>query len=560
MKRCLLFVVVLCGWVWPQAAPAATVVRETPETIKPGEPFEVVLKVDAEEPAAVGIVEKLPPGCSFSDQGGPFSDAARRQEDAGAGTIAFAVFGKGELRYRVVSEKPAPGPFTGVFVDMTKVSPNRDEGAERFQAVTPDSGGTADLAESITAGDVPIKAKAGIPGDDGDNMLTRDETASLICRWLLNKGPGCLDDVCDAAHVYAVWGGRPKKLKDMAGREAVFYRPVERIITTNPDNSRTIIALGLGDLIVGTDECTLGSCICARRGNRARHPKAAPKCWSTVCGGALDQIPQTSTRKTVNQELMAALAPDAIMETTFWSSRADDLAIKVGAPVVVAGADFHMESFYDQILLLGRMLDRERRAEELVRTARAFTAAVHDRIKDIPETERPRVYFAPRGASKGFYDPKEGRDFTRTYKIYEPLDLAGGVNVAGEVTTGTRVNVSVEQIIAWNPDFIFVACSSPEDRGVDFILESQELSSINAVKKKQVYNVLYPHCRGRPAPRNLVNILIFAKLMRPDLFRDMDLMKRSDALYKAFLGVDGAFGEYAEYLRFPLEYPGASGK
>lgn len=559
MKKAWLLVLIICGLVWPQVAAAVTVTRQMPEKITPGEPFEVVLKVEADDPAAVGIVEKLPRGCAFSGQSESVPGNAFRLEDAKAGKVAFAAFGDCELRYQVVAES-APGPFTGVFVDMTELSPKLDEGAERFQAVAPASGREAELAKSVTTGNTPIRGKKSLPGDNGDNVLTRDETSALICDYLLGKGPGRLDDVCDAAYVFAVWGGKPKKLKDMAGREAVFYRPVERIITTNPDNSRTIIALGRGDMIVGTDECTVGACICARRGNRLKHPKAAPKCWSKICEGNLDKIPQTSTRKTVNQELMAALIPDAIMETTFWSSRADDLAIKVGVPVVVAGADFSMESFYDQIMLIGRMLDKQDRAKELVGTCRDFTAVIQDRIRDIPENERPRVYFAPRGASKGFYDPKEGRDFTRTYRIYEPLDLAGGRNVAKEITKGTEVNVSVEQVIAWNPDYIFVACSSPEDSGVDFILESKELASINAIKKGQVYNVLYPHCRGRPAPRNLVNILIFAKLMYPDLFKDMDLMQRSDALYKEFLNVDGAFSEYARYLQYPLEYEREAGK
>jgi len=48
----------------------------------------------------------------------------------------------------------------------------------------------------------------------------------------------------------------PRTIIDMAGREVTLYKPVERIITTNPDGTRMVIALGAGDLIVGTDSAS----------------------------------------------------------------------------------------------------------------------------------------------------------------------------------------------------------------------------------------------------------------------------------------------------------------
>lgn len=55
--------------------------------------------------------------------------------------------------------------------------------------------------------------------------------------------------------------------------------------------------------------------------------------------------------------------------------------------------------------------------------------------------ERPKVYFASRGAGAGFYDPKEGRDFTRTEPKYDPLTMVGGINIASEIN-GSTINVA----------------------------------------------------------------------------------------------------------------------
>lgn len=526
----------------------ASVVREVPDRIQAGEPFEVVLKIEGESPLALGVIETLPPGCRIQEA--PGAGVHHRIDDSG-NRMALAVFQPGEVRYRVTASTLPEEPFHGAFVDLLVLNENKDEGRERFQAILPEKQAPASILPG--PGAMKNRGKESLPGDDGDNRLTEQETADLVCGYLLGSVPARLDDVCDAAYIYRVWGGQPKTVTDMNNRALTFYRPVERIITTNPDNSRTIIALGLGNLIVATDECTIGSCICARAGNRKQHAEVAPNCWSGVCGGELAEIPQTSTRKTVNYELMATLNPDVIFETTFWSTRADNLGQKVGAPVVVAGCDFDMQTWFDQIEVIGRVLDREKEARALVAFCRAKIDRVAAVTRTIPDDEKPRVYFAPRGAGKGFYDPKEGRDFTRTYQVYDPLDLAGGINVAAAVT-GEEVNVSVEQIIAWNPEFILVACSAPEDRGVDFLIEAKELGSIEAIRKSQVYNVMYPHCRGRPVPRNIVNLMLFAKLLHPDRFQDLDLEKEANEIYRAFLGIENGFTEYAEYLQFPLAY------
>jgi ABC-type Fe3+-hydroxamate transport system substrate-binding protein len=539
----------------PLHALALSVTREIPEQIRPGEPFDVTLRIVGEMPVGVGILEILPEGLAFHPPASPNDSAAGIEVDAKHGAVAITVFQSGEIHYPVIAETAQPGAILGAYVDLLVTQPEPDEMGRRFSMVSPaPPGPVSDLVGSRIGNPVPLKNRSGLPGDDGDNVLTPAETAAFVCGYLLGRGNGTLDDVCDAAYVHVIWGGRPKSITGMDKRNTVLYRPVERIITTNPDNSLCVIAMGRGNAIVATDECTIGACICPRRGNRAKHPKASPHCWQTVCDGRLDQIPQTSTRKTVNLELMAGLNPDVILETTFWSSRANDLATKVGAPVVVAGADFMMQSFWDQILVVGTLLDEEKKAAELVARCKALIQRVNERVETIPPEKRPRVYFAPRGALKGFFDPTEGRDFTRTYRVYEPLDLAGGNNVAGEITAGTEVNVSVEQIIAWNPEFILVGCSTPEDQGIDFLLNAPELSSIEAIRKKQVYHVLYPHCRGRSAPRNVVNVLLFARLLYPELFTDMDLEKEANAIYEAFLGSGDAFSEYAAYLQFPLAY------
>ena len=349
--------------------------------------------------------------------------------------------------------------------------------------------------------------------------------------------------------------GYPKTITDMAGRVVTIDGPIERIITTNPDNSRTIIALGDGEKIVGTDESTIGSCICPKHGSE----EVCPSCWENVCGGGLAVIPQTSTRFEVNYELMAYLEPDVIFETMFWSDRADDMQNKVGCPVVCVGTDFDFDIVSSQIRLVAEVLDRQDEAEDLIEFIDSKVEMVRSVTLGLDESEKPTVYFAPRGAMLGFYDPTEGRDFTRTVTFYEPLEVAGARNVAAEMGEtgfeGSAINVGIEQLIAWDPDYILVACSTPDDiKAVEWIKTSADLQWIAAVRNGDVYNTFYPYCRGMPIDRSLLNMIYMAKLLHPDKFEDLDLEKEGNEIMKAFLGVDGVFTEYADYLVWPREY------
>lgn len=403
---------------------------------------------------------------------------------------------------------------------------------------------------------VPATAGAthsALPCDvNGDGMLTEDEVFGAICDYMLKNTPYSLRDVKDASYIFTFWNGKPKTVTDYQGREVTFYRPVNRLITTNPDNSRLVIALGALDKLVSTDEATRGSSILPRDPSGE---KIATYAWENLQiygGGQLDDLPETNTRREIDYETMAMLQPDVVIDAT-WYDRADLVEEKIGVPCVVAGADFKFEESYDHIRLLGEILDRQERAEELVEYISAKIEMVEAVSSQIDESKKPIVYFAPRGAAQGFFDAVEGRDFTRTESFYEPLNIAGGINVAKDVA-GDNINVPPEQIIAWMPDVIFVAWSWDqvlgEPTGVDFVVETPELSVIPAVQNESVYACVYPFSRGRPLERSLLNMMYMAKRLHPEEFRFLDLEAEGNELYKQIFGFDGIFTEIAEIWPF----------
>jgi len=342
----------------------------------------------------------------------------------------------------------------------------------------------------------------------------------------------------------------PRTVTDLAGRTVTIEKPIERIITNNPDNSRIVIALGDGAKLVASDECTIGTgcsgCVCPMG---ADNKTICDACWKGVTPGGLNNLPMTNTRYTSNQEQMASLKPDLILISS--DKDAEEIQEHVGVPVFVAGTDYTIDGMKNHITAVGSVLGKEKEATDLNSFIDSEVKKVTDISNTIPDGEKKKVYYATRGATKGFYDAKEGRDFTRTDNKYEPMTLAGGINVAKDAADG-NVNVGIEQIISWNPDVILVASSTPEDSGVDFILNAPELQSIKAIKEEKVYNTFYPNCRGSPHDRNLINMFYIGKLLYPDKFKDIDMETEGNAIMKKFLGVDGVYTDYMNYLQFPV--------
>ncbi|KUK43440.1 MAG: Periplasmic binding protein [Methanothrix harundinacea] len=388
-----------------------------------------------------------------------------------------------------------------------------------------------------------------VPGDLDSDLIVSDEELEAA-QSSYDAGKITAEEL---AKIEQINENYPRTITDTAGREVTFYKPVERIITREPDTCRIVVALGEGDKVVASEQA-VKSCLCPT--TFGTFEEGCLECYYSILDGRMPDLPETSTRYDIYYELIASFAPDVII--TSGTTNVQDFESKIGCPVVVAGGDGWIYSredgLYGMIEVIGDVLEREEEAEELI----GFVESEIDMISSVTETldedEKPKVYFAPRGAKLGFYDPKEGRDFTRTFTEYDPLKIAGGKNVA-EGAEGYEINVAVEQIIAWNPDYIFIACSTPEDAEViEWIVESPDLQSIAAVQNGNVYNCLYPHCRGRPADRSLINMVYMAKLLHPEKFEDLDLEKEGNEIFKAFLGVDGVFTEYADYLVWPREW------
>jgi iron complex transport system substrate-binding protein len=360
---------------------------------------------------------------------------------------------------------------------------------------------------------------------------------------LADANNDCKISMLDVGQTKLIILDKEKKLTliDQADRIVTVPRPIERIVTSNPDPARLIIAFGEGDKLVGLPK--YGKfCLCYKG------PEVAPICTAGVCGGRLFELPDVGEHRITNIELTVALKPDVIFSTGSSGEADDVMQEKTGIPVVniKSGGGHKFEEIYEAAELMGTVLKREEDAQKLISLVEEKIDKVRDVTSEIPDDEKPKVYFAARGVDPDTY----GGSITRTTNFYEPLNIAGGINVAKDCGTGAwgEVDVSKEQIIAWNPHIILV---SPHGLGkafgdVEAILSDPDLQTVDAVKNHRVYFSVYPFCCGTPQDRNLANMMYLAKLFHPEEFADLDVEEEGNEIYEGFLGVDGLFSEYAD--------------
>ena len=408
------------------------------------------------------------------------------------------------------------------------------------------------LASAVPLAVTPAAAiyEKKIPCDvDENDELTKEELVNAILPYMLDDGDPALDDVGDAAYVYAYWDGKPKMIVDMYDRTVAFYRPIERVVTVHPDSTRPIIALGAGDKLVGLGSYDAKS-LC-------RDAKDCPLCAATVCGGQLFKIPMVGMyHQGLNLELILSLKPDVVFAPVSYNA-ADSVYEKTGIPTVSIKSGGHQfDEMYRMMEFMGTLLEKEEEAEERISFFEETIGKIEEVTSEIPEGEKPKVYFSTRGV-KGTGWSK----ITRTVNRYDPLDTAGGINVAKDVLPekpgATSVDVSKEQIIKWNPDIIVIACSRFELEGesdIECVLSDPDLKTVNAVKNQSVYYCIYPYSYGTPADKNMVNGMYLAKLFHPDKFPDLDVEEEGNEIFKAFLRADGLFSEYADYTGWMREW------
>jgi iron complex transport system substrate-binding protein len=331
----------------------------------------------------------------------------------------------------------------------------------------------------------------------------------------------------------------PDTLVDAAGRHVVIPKTVSRVVSPFTMYTRLIVAMGGCNRLVGVSH----SCVLPEE--------------ERGCGGQLLALPDVG-QFGANTELIASLKPDLIFasqpDVASFASKTDAAVVAISFTSDVSMLDM----FNRQIDFIGRAMHLQPQGDSLKR----FIADVLDPVvsvtKLIPDSARLKVYFA--------WTSWTG-DILNTVCEFDPIELAGGVNVARDAKNfakGERgILVSREHVIKWNPDVIFISRyqeqawqkNGPTKQlpvTINDVLNDPLLQSVSAVKNRRVYYTT-AFCNWWPQQRALAQVLYMAKLLHPERFSGLDVEREGNRIFKRFFGADSLYTAMARDLELAPE-------
>lgn len=264
----------------------------------------------------------------------------------------------------------------------------------------------------------------------------------------------------------------------------------------------------------------------------------------------LAELPDVGYNGDISAEAIIALQPDVVLAS---STGANYDALEPAfenlhnAGIECVFFDFHaqtLEKHSESIRLLGKILNQEDRAEEIVAFYSDQMAAVSDRLTDLSDQDRPRVYMEFSMGPDQFGN-------TWSEQMWGALiRTCGGTNIAAGME-GASVEIAPEQIISANPEIILFTCSPRDDVDSNVVLgygadKEKALANLSAYEARSGWaelDAVKNHRLGalyHDLSRHIFDFAgaqFLAKEIHPELFADLDPEANLEEFFSRFMPV-----------------------
>ena len=298
--------------------------------------------------------------------------------------------------------------------------------------------------------------------------------------------------------------GYPVTVTDQAGRKVTIEEKPEKLVSGYYISTSLLIALGLEEQMVGIE---------AKADKRPIYKLSAPE---------LIDLPNVGTAKEFDLEGCTALEPDLVILPLKLKNAAETLE-SLGIDVLLVNPE-------DQELLTGMMdlIAAATGTVEEVQKLKDFTANQEAMLAEkLENAEKPTVYLAGNSSMLS----------TAGDAMYQSdmIRLAGGVNAATEIADAYWVEISYEQLLAWDPEYIVLA--SDASYTVEDVLADPNLAACKAVVNGHVYQLPNKaEAWDSPVPSAILGAVWLANVLHPEQFSQDACNALIDEYYETFYG------------------------
>lgn len=296
----------------------------------------------------------------------------------------------------------------------------------------------------------------------------------------------------------------PITLTDQLGREVTVEAEPQTLVSGYYISTSLLIALGLEDRLVGIE---------AKAKSRNIYQLSAPR---------LIDLPSVGTAKEFDLEGCAALEPDLIILPVKLEKVIPSLE-ELGFTVLAV--DPEDEALLEEaVTLLGKATNTAARAQELL----AFKdKQLEPLTKTLEGLDKPTVYLASNSALLS----AAGANMYQNSLI----EQAGGTNAAADIAEDYWAEISYEQLLSWDPDYIILAADA--EYTVDSVLQDENLQDLKAVQNGNVYQ--FPNAIeawDSPVPSSVLGSMWLASVIHNDRYAPENWQSAVTEYYETFYG------------------------
>jgi len=306
---------------------------------------------------------------------------------------------------------------------------------------------------------------------------------------------------------------------DHLGRTVSIPAKVQRIVPLG-GAARYVVYLQAFDLVVGVEAM------------ESRVPPTSGRPYNLAIREKAAKLPVVGEgrQKPVNHEAIAALKPDLILTAEGDREQADRLSRLTNCPVIVIDYGgigvLSLDRFRQTINLLGNLLDREKRAGQLLKYIESNNAEFGRRIT-APSSET--VYI-------GAVSFRGAHGMTSTDPLYYPLVMARGRNLAAGTGKNAHIFIDMEQLLVWNPSVIFIDAAGLKLAREEFSRQKTFYSRLSAFKNSRLYLTMPYNNYHTNLELAIANGWFVAKVLYPERFREISPEKKTDEICRVFTG------------------------
>ncbi len=314
------------------------------------------------------------------------------------------------------------------------------------------------------------------------------------------------------------WAGDHLEIIDTAGRKVKVPTNPERIVCLGPGCLRLIVYLQALDKVVGVEKME------RRMGGRPyylAHRKAIDSLPAISPGGP------GAINKKPDLEAILKVKPQVVFITYMKAALADQVQALLGTPVVVLTygrlASFD-EVIYASLRIAGRVLNRSKRADEVIGFIESGRTDLKKRTGDLDQAEQPGVYVG----GLGF---RGSHGLGSTDSLYIPFNWLGARNVVAGASESGHFFLDKEKLLTIQPEMIFIDGGGLELVRTDYGKKKTFYQALKAFQKGRVH-ILFPYnWYTTNIGTTMADAYAIGRFISPDRFRDIDLIDKTNTIY-----------------------------